>query len=548
MANEQNIEYWLPQAGPQAAAAVCPVDEIFFGGTRGGGKSDAGIGRQVHGALTWGKWWNGLFIRRRYQDLKEVRRRFDELISEGMPATRVGGEEQTNYIRFHDGPAKGAVIVLTAIWMLRQVDSFQGHQYTEITIDEAPAIPFISQLIDNLKGCLRSPHGVPCSMFLTGNPGGAGAGQIKTMYIPRSESGGNPKGESEVHVIRQDLPDGGTYEFSRVFIRSSIEDNKILTDMDPGYWARLLSINNEPLRIAWTEGRWDVFVGQAFSFGPAHIIDPIWPIPKHAPLYMTFDWGFGAPFSIGWWWVDADDRIYRFAEWYGWDGITPNVGLRLEDPKIAQGILEREEQMGILGRPIMRLTGPDSFSKKPDYKGGGQGPSTSEEFQWYMNRPEVKERFGDTISLVLYPGDPSRELKIRQFRNRLMVPMDVNNKPTGELPKLVVYSSCEDFIKIIPSLCVDELTKEYLEPGQELHPFDEACHICMARPIGADLDNINRQQVKEQKEAARRKLDSASREAAKEYEAILERLMESGANLSPDDARWRELAMGRVPI
>jgi hypothetical protein len=31
---------WRPQEGPQKALVDCPLKEIFFGGTRGGGKTD----------------------------------------------------------------------------------------------------------------------------------------------------------------------------------------------------------------------------------------------------------------------------------------------------------------------------------------------------------------------------------------------------------------------------------------------------------------------------------------------------------------------------
>ena len=64
--------------------------------------------------------------------------------------------------------------------------------------------------------------------------------------------------------------------------------------------------------------------------------------------------------------------------------------------------------MGIKGRPITRLAGPDCFSKKPDYRGGGQGPSTAEVFAGK--------------GVVLVPGDPTRATKIRRFRERLDVP------------------------------------------------------------------------------------------------------------------------------
>jgi hypothetical protein len=108
---------------------------------------------------------------------------------------------------------------------------------------------------------------------------------------------------------------------------------------------------------------------------------------------MTFDWGYGRPFSIGWWWCDGDNRLYRFAEWYGWAGV-PNEGLRLPDTLIAEGIKEREAKLGISNSAIIRLAGPDCWNKKPDYKGGGQGPSTEEVFSGY--------------GIYMSPGDPSR--------------------------------------------------------------------------------------------------------------------------------------------
>ena len=39
-----------PQAGPQQALVLCPIEEIFFGGTRGGGKADARSASNQHPA------------------------------------------------------------------------------------------------------------------------------------------------------------------------------------------------------------------------------------------------------------------------------------------------------------------------------------------------------------------------------------------------------------------------------------------------------------------------------------------------------------------
>src|SRR5262249_1796226 len=39
---------WRPQEGPQYALIICPPKEIFFGGTRGGGKADARSASNQH--------------------------------------------------------------------------------------------------------------------------------------------------------------------------------------------------------------------------------------------------------------------------------------------------------------------------------------------------------------------------------------------------------------------------------------------------------------------------------------------------------------------
>ena len=507
--------WWAPQPGPQAEAATCPADEIMFGGTRGGGKTDTAIGRQCRGAQKYGHQWNGLMIRRKYKDFAEIRRRFDELIRLGMPAERVGGDNQVNVVRWDNG----ATVTLVAILRMDQLEDYLGQQYTEVTIEEAPSIPFLGQLVDRIKGSTRSPHGVPCHIFLTGNPGGPGSGQVRIMYI-------DPVDEGAINRITSESDDGTKSVTTRIFIRSTLSDNQILCENDPTYVNRIRSISDPALRAAWLDGRWDVFVGQAFTFTPRHVIKPIWPIPEWAPIYMTMDWGFGAPFSIGWWWVDYEGRVIRFAEWYGWNKVTPNVGLRLTDKQLGWGILEREKGLGISNRPIIRLAGPDCFNKKPDYKGGGQGASTADEFVKMTGTAEVKAEFGKSVELNMLPGDPKRDIKIRQFRNRLEVPNDPD-----KLPMLVVYNTCRDFIRIIPSLCADDKTGEYLEEGQELHPFDEACHICMANKVDVQAGNnikvLMAEVASKAKAEARQRLDNVSRAAMDELDAIINSVIES---------------------
>ena len=483
------MPYWAPQPGPQLAAATCPVDEILYGGTRGAGKSDVLIGRHLAGVEKWGRAWNGLVVRRRYKDFNEMRRRWDELIAQGLPAERVGGESQANYIRF----GSGAAVAMMAFQNLQQLDDIQGHQYPEISIDEICNFPWVVKLLDKLKGVNRSPHGIPTHIFSTGNPGGPGHVQVKSYF----------------RLGKDGLPPGTVWcdnaGMSRVFIQGFLRDNQILVKGDPKYAARLRGISDPAIRKAWLDGDWDVYIGQAFNLTPRHVIKPI-PVPPHVAIYMTFDWGFGAPFSVMWWWLDHEDRLFGFSEWYGWNGVE-NEGLRMEDSLVAEGIKEREHKLGIAGRPIIRLAGPDCWNKKADYRGGGQGPSTAEFFR--------------DKGLVLRPADPSRELKLRAFRERLMLPAD-----PGKLPQLVVYDTCKHFIRTVPSLVYDEENVEYLDEEQELHCFDSACHVVMARAKGVSEAQIEEKVHQEAVKAKRAELPAHHQAAWSELDQILEKQRE----------------------
>ncbi len=480
---------WMPQPGPQVRAVQCPVDFPFFGGSRGGGKSDCLLGRHLNGAERYARYWNGLIVRRKYKEFNEMRRRIDMLIAEGLQAQRVGGDQQINHIRFNNG----AEIIMAAIQRPELVNDWVGHQFTEISIDECTTFPFFIKMVDKLKGSLRSPHGVPCHMFGTGNPGGSGHMQVKE-YFKLGSAG--QEDNIKPYTIFQEA------EETRVFIPSFLHENLILCNNDPKYVRRLLSISDPALRRAWILGDWDIFIGQAFEWSQRRHVINDYPIPDFVPIMMTFDWGYGKPFSIGWWFIDADGRVCRFAEWYGWNK-TPDEGLRLEDSVIAEGILEREQKMGITGRVGDRLCDPTSFNKKPDYKGGGQGPSTAEVFRGY--------------GIKLRPGDPERKLKIRQFRERLRLPKDKN-----EMPMLVVFASCKQFIRTIPYLALDESDIEDIDTDQEDHVYDESCHIVMSRPLTVSEDEIHAIIEREIQVQKRRALEPSHRKVWSELDEIRE--------------------------
>jgi hypothetical protein len=65
---------WEPQPGPQTKTKLltCPCFEVFFGGARGGGKTDAVLGEFISHADLYGIDAIGLMVRRTRTELVET--------------------------------------------------------------------------------------------------------------------------------------------------------------------------------------------------------------------------------------------------------------------------------------------------------------------------------------------------------------------------------------------------------------------------------------------------------------------------------------------
>jgi phage terminase large subunit len=358
---------------------------------------------------------------------------------------------------------------------LDDASKYQSAEFAAIAVDELTKNDV--ETFTFLRMRLRWPglKDQECVFIGATNPGGIGHSFCKAIWMDKN--------------FPTEFVNPVDYRSMFAYVPSKAEDNPHL---DAAYW-QMLSTLPPHLVNAFKEGSWDVFVGQAFQEWSRiyHIMEPLRLehtqsplVPDGRPVYMTFDWGFGKPFSVCWFWLDDDNRKYLFAEWYGWNG-TPDQGLRLTDSEIADGIIKREQAMGftimqkehafgsenmrsIVNPQIIRLCDPTCFNKKPDYRGGGQGPSTAEIF---MN-----------MGLNLRPGDPSRVLKWRQFHEHLRVPRDGEDKVVG-VPMLQIYSTCLHFIRTVPALVTDPNNIEDIDSSGEDHCADSAAHMFMARPV-----------------------------------------------------------------
>ena len=55
---------WAPQPGPQKSLIDCPLPEVFFGGARGGGKTDGVLGKWAIKEQLTGRAFNAMMFRR----------------------------------------------------------------------------------------------------------------------------------------------------------------------------------------------------------------------------------------------------------------------------------------------------------------------------------------------------------------------------------------------------------------------------------------------------------------------------------------------------
>ena len=438
---------WRPQYGPQALFVHPDMEcvfEVVYGGARGGGKTDATLGEFALHAQRYGPDAKGLLVRRSATALIPTIERA-KAIYQDLGAV---WQEQKSRFKFPDG----AILYFRYLDRDADADLYQGHDYTRVYVEELTQ--FVSPgPVDKLKATLRSAAGVPCCFRATCNPGGPGHNWVKERYI-------NPGAGK---LITE--PNGLT----QLFIQAKLSDNPILDINDPMYRERLKLSGSAELVRAWLEGDWDIVEGAFFDgwSSSRNVVKPF-RVPDLWTKFIAFDWGYAAPFSVGWWAIASDSYdcgngvrlprggLVRYREWYGSSG-KPNEGLRLEAEAVASGIEQRTGAETI----AYRVADPSIFRED-----GG---------------PSLGERMARASGKRWRAADNTRIGQLGAFSGWDQVRARI--KGTDDGPMLVVFDTCRDFIRTVPVLQHDPNRAEDLDTKAEDHVADETRYACLSRPL-----------------------------------------------------------------
>ena len=442
---------WTPQPR-QRIFMQRSENEALYGGAAGGGKSDCAIA-EAHRQVQIPH-YRGLILRKTYPQLSEMIDRSREIYKPAFP--KASYNEQKHCWTF----PSGAKIYFGTMQHTKDRTNYQGKRYDFIDFDELTHFTWdeYSYLFSRNR---PNGSGTRCYIRAQANPGGIGHGWVKERFITAAPPM-TPIYE-DVNIV---FPDGHTEKRrrSRIFIPSSIFDNKILLKNDPEYITRLAALpENE--RRALLYGDWDSFSGQVFTEWrnnpdgydnriSTHVIKPF-KVPQSWKIYRGFDFGYSRPFSVGWYAVDHDGRMYRVRELYGCTE-TPNEGVRWEPMKIAAKILEIErDDPNLKGRDIIGIADPSIFD----------------------------ESRGESVGAMLERGGVYFD---RADNTRIAGKMQVHNRLAFDengIPMLYVFSTCRHFIRTVPALVYSSTDVEDVDTSAEDHIYDELRYVAMENPI-----------------------------------------------------------------
>ncbi len=454
---------WKPQP-KQAEFMSCPEYEALYGGAAGGGKSDAIVAealRQVDNPN-----YRAIIFRKTFPQCRELILKSLRIYKSAYPEAKYNSSAKCWTF------PSGARIYFGSMPNKDSYLNYQGLSFSFIAFDELTH--FTQEEYEYLMSRNRADGpGLRVYMRATANPGGIGHGWVKERFI----TAGTP---NEPFTVTSSVIDQHgnktTVERTRIFIPSSVFDNKILMENDKNYVANLAMLP-EARRKALLYGDWNSYEGQVFTEWRndsqsyqtrlwTHVIDPF-TIPRQWKRYRSFDFGYSRPFAVQWWAVDYDGRAYLYRQLYGCTERA-NTGLKLEPSQIARQIKSIERQLEA-GNTITGIADPAIWD-------------------------ESRGKDGTIISMFEREGIYFEKGKNDRLSGKMQCHYRMAFDDNG-IPMMYVFNTCKSFIRTLPNLVYDERNVEDINTELEDHDYDAMRYFFMANPIAPSLSAVQEEAV-----------------------------------------------------
>ena len=409
----------------QLQAHQMDVDELLYGGAAGGGKSEFLLADAVMFALMVPRSKSILFR----TSLPEIEQELEPRLRERVPESIGRYNGAKHLMRFYNGST------LRFAYLERPGDVYRytGAEYQRIYFDEATT--FDPSNYAFMKSRLRasgpvlermSDLGLRPAIKSTTNPGGRGHVYFKDRFVDPAPPG----------TVLEDTETGLT----RAFISSSAADNPHLNS---SYYS-FLSALDPTLRKALRDGDWNLIEGVRFSQWRelAHVVTPEeYPIDlAGVPLTVGVDYGVADPFAAVWCALMPDGTVVVYRE-----AVETDLTAAEQADFILESEREGERAPGrripvVADRSMWNRTGR-SGAKRADSDVPDRG---SIAWPYY-------ERFGPDLHRSISDRKAGWALMDDLLRLR---PCDGSCGEPDCLghPRLVIYDTCRNLIKDLPSL------------------------------------------------------------------------------------------------
>lgn len=457
-------EIWEPT--PKQDLFLGLPDSIFeglFGGAVGGGKSDCLLILPLARGFDKHPQFKGLILRRTIKELEK------ELIPRSERYYRAAGgvyNEQKKIWRF----PSGARIYFGHAEHEKDIKNYDGVEWNYVGWDEVTKFTLWMYLY--LVGTrIRSGYvGGPAISRASGMPGDIGNGWVRNRFIEPEPEGGK--------IIQQLLgydEQGKPKYAKRIFIKSMPYDNPHLLKNTPDYLDRLALLSEAERRAKL--GDWWSFEGQVFDnfrieplpdepSNARHVIEPF-EIPDYWPKVNLTDWGFRANTVSLWAAIAPDGRVYIYREYCvsqtGVDVWATEIGDFNRRDKNLRVVGIDTNAWDERGEPETIAQQFERFSRLRELGLSLQAASKSrisgkilvqEYLRWKGKPPSVSpEMFDENIARLIMErrGPEAYEEYLSKFQPE---PSETN------LPKLQIFNTCTELIRVLPLCVYDEKNKE----------------------------------------------------------------------------------------